>query len=112
MWPTFECYHHPNGTASITVDKLQVNEDGLTTFWAAHLQRWNGRGYVAYWSSKFERFDDSVFGQLEEYPISVWVRPNSYYRAVIVMATTDGRGAHAVYATPIAGRYNRVACHT
>jgi hypothetical protein len=112
MWPTFECYHYPNGTASLSVDKLQVNEDGLTTVWGAILYRWNGAGWVHYWSSSVEHFTDSVFGQLEEQPINVTVGPNSYYEAEIVMYTNDGRGTQYAYAQPIAGRYSSTACHT
>ncbi len=112
MWPTFECYHYNNGRASITLDKLQVNDDGLNTAWGAVIYRWNGRQWVVYRRTVSQVFQDSSFGKLEQQPISIWVTPNRYYRAVILVRSTGDRTTQLTYARAIAGYYRPTICHT
>jgi hypothetical protein len=113
MWPTFECHRYSNGTASITVDELQTNDDGYTTVWQPKLQRYTGTVWTNYWTGALEQFEDSAWGRLVvDYSQSVMVAPNSYYREYLAIGSTDGRGAAIYYAQPIAGRYTDRICHT
>lgn len=120
MSPTFECYSY-HGTASITIDKLQVQEDGRATAWGAAVWRWNGRswGTRPYWTSRASTFNDgdsnqgdSSFGQVLEQPISVRVAANSYYAVEDLMKSTGDRSVQHAWASPMVGRYNSTACHT
>jgi hypothetical protein len=112
MWPTFECHHYNNNTASITLDKLQVNDDDYLTVWAPMLDRYNGQSWVRVFTGAQQVFADSALGELTESSVTLRVAPNAYYRAWAGIASTDGKGAAIYYAQPIAGAYTNKVCRT
>jgi hypothetical protein len=109
-WPSFECFDHANGTATLVVDKLLVNSDSYWTSWDAEVFRWNGRSYVPYIRTIKESFPDSPIGDLADIDLTYRV-PHGYYRVLYAYASNDGRGPAVVWAHPFENAYSRVACH-